>query len=211
MKNKKRFGFILALALLVSALFIFIAIAFKDDPFTVLGKFYKGNIERKAEVDDSKVLATVGGKRITQKLVDDYKMSYEIFGDKKSEEEIIKKIATDILLTKEAQEHNITVSDDEVSKVIEDQMKLLKKTTTYKEFQNYLSGADITEEEYIKIVTPIYKKLIIQGTYKNKILKPDFKEKNNDISEAEFHNAFEDYYQKYKEKLFDNAEIKYLN
>ena len=209
MKSKKRFSIILTLALLV--IIMVSASAFKDDPFTMLGEFYDDNIKGKTEADDSEVLAVVNGKNITQKLVDGYMTSYEIVGEKKSKEEIIEKIATDILLTKEAQEHDITVSDDEVSKVIEDQMKLLKETTTYKEFQNYLSGADITEEEYIKIVTPIYKKLLIQGKYKNEILRREFQEKNSDIQESEFHNAFEEYYQKYKEELFDNAEIEYLD
>ena len=156
MKSKKRFSIILTLALLV--IIMVSASAFKDDPFTMLGKFYKDNIKGKTEADDSEVLAVVNGKNITQKLVDGYMTSYEIVDEEKSKEEIIEKIATDILLTKEAQEHDITVSDDEVSKVIEDQMKLLKEDqATYKEIQNYLSGADITEEEYIKIVTPIYK------------------------------------------------------
>ena len=119
-------------------------------------------------------------------------------------------IANSTELGTRSEKNNITVKDEEVRKTIDYQLGLMKEdTTTYQGFQNYLKGANMTEEEYVELTTPIYKRLMMKGVFKYKILKPEF-EKSTNLSEEKFHNEFEDYCKEYEEELLDHAQIKYL-
>ncbi len=198
MKNKKMMICvisILVLALTVSA----IVFATSDNKGALLGQIFK---QYKVDQKDS------GGKVyesediiITEDQLQYYKAMYSLDGVSKSDEEIKKKLITDMLLLEEAEKAGITLTDEEVKYNMEQTREGLHKSDETL-FISFLENAGMTEEEYWEKAFPVYKKAYIIGKYKKFYLEEKFRENNASLKDEDFNTEFAEYYSQYCEELY---------
>lgn len=140
--------------------------------------------------DNSKVLATVEGKNITQQQVDIIiKTSFL------SEKEIIEKLIDNELLLTKSKELKIRVTDDEAKAEVQRNRELIEKADNKEEAKALIADIikllEITEQEYWETyVVQAYKSTLIIGKTKQKL--------GNDIEET-------------LEQLREKAKIEYYN
>lgn len=88
--------------------------------------------------------------------------------DKLSDQQILDKITKRQSLYDEAIKNNITVSDAYVNQMIQSAKDNISNNSELKQqFQDYLAGAKLSEDEYWKNAKPTYKEALIIGKYLN--------------------------------------------
>lgn len=200
--KKKNIAACLVAVLVLAALSAVYVIASNDNKGILLGQIYKQHNSDK-ESTESKIIYQSGNISITDEQINYYKSLYAIDGFNISDEEIIKKLVTDTLLYEEALKSGITLSDDEAL----ENMKAVRETIKddpegYKTYQSFIESSGLTEDEYWEKALPVYKKAYTIGKYRN-YLKDRFREDNPDIEEESLPIAFQEYWGKYKEGLYN--------
>lgn len=119
--------------------------------------------------DNSKVLATVNGKSITQLNVDIARKTSTF-----SEKEMIEKIIDDELLLTMADKLKVNASDDEAESEMKKQRSLIEKADNKSEIKETINDIikqlGITEEEYWNsYVIGGYKRALIIGKVRKKL------------------------------------------
>lgn|GEM_PF-2905751 len=148
---------------------------------------------------------------ITRKQLDNCKAVYALEGVSVSDDEVIKKIVTDRLLYKEAVKAGVTLTDDEVWHYMNETKETMKKDPeVYKFYLSYLKDTGMTEDEYWEKSFPVYKRAYTTGKYR-KYLKGKFAADHPDISATDLHKAFDEYYDKYTDDLYEEYTRKYGN
>jgi hypothetical protein len=140
--------------------------------FLILLTAYLNNTKKVAIEDDSKVLATVDGKNITQQMVDMVKINSGF-----SEKQILAKLIDDELLISKAKELKISVSDKEAKSEAQKQKKIIEdmliKANNSEEIKNtidnFIKKLGITQSKY-------WNSYAVQG-YKNALTIAKTKEK----------------------------------
>lgn len=141
------------------------------------------------------IVATVDGEKITKKGFDTYKLflnSNE--GNKLSDQQILDKILDRQVVYNQAIKEGMTASDEEVNSAIKSAQEAIKlDNKQYEAFKEYISGLNLSEDEYWESVKPAYKKALTCGKYKN-VLKGKYKEENKIQDAKELNSKFPDFY-----------------
>jgi hypothetical protein len=165
-------------------------------PDSVSKLFGKQQSESLKNTGDS-IVATIDGEKITKKGFDTYKLFLN-GGDQSqlSDKQVLDKILDRQVIYNQAIKEGISVSDDEISSSIKSAQESIKAVSSqYESFKEYLSGLNMTENQYWESVKPTYKKALICGKYKN-ALKEKYIQANNikNKNSTEIDSEFRDFY-----------------
>jgi len=154
------------------------------------------------------IVATVDGEKITKKGFDTYKLFLNNSGKEVSDQQVLDKIVDRQLIYKQAIKENVVVSDQEVANAIKMAQDTIRSDSKqYEAFKEYISGLNMSEDEYWKSVEPVYKKALTCGKYKN-TLKENFKKDNKIEDQSELNSKFEEFYSKTVKELKGKVEVK---
>jgi hypothetical protein len=169
-----------------------------------------GNIFKKYTVnqntDEDTVIAKFGNLTITRNDIDYYKEFYSLNGEEKTDDAIIDSILLKTLLYEEAKKTGMEVSDDDVKENMEKvRNSILNNEEAHIDFLNFIKASGMTEDEYWENSFFVYKRAYSISNYKKNYLKPMLREKYKNLSNAEFEEAFNNYYKEYEDELLKNA------
>ncbi|MCX8129333.1 MAG: SurA N-terminal domain-containing protein [Clostridia bacterium] len=186
---KFKSNYVIASCIIIAALGI-TTYAYQNNIFFNVGQKVKDITKN----NDTGIVAVVGDKKITKKEFDTFKTLYSASDNIPSDTELIEKMIKNEVIYEQAIKDNINVSEEELDKALQEQKDIIAKDRDANmSYKNYVSGLNITEEEYWEKAKEGIKKALIRGKYKNK-LKESFKEENPDIKDNEFQAKFNKYY-----------------
>ena len=126
---------------------------------------------------------------------------FALLGNERSEDEILDWLHTEKLLLREAERLGIYISDQELSREINDLKSELKQDNDgYSNILAFCAGAEISEDEYWRISSPMYKEHWTMGIL-YKTLYDKFLVDNPDINVMEIQDLFDEYYKNYVNEL----------
>ena len=162
---------------------------------------------------DDTIVASVNGEKIPKKSVDSFKVvlnsSLNNSDHMYTDEEVLDKMIEKILLYQTALNAGISVSSEDVDKLMQQSKDALALEVNKKDaatIAEYISGMNITEDEYWELVRPLVKRDIVCGRYKY-ALRKNFSEANNITDIQELKKEFDAYFIDYMEQLKENADI----
>jgi hypothetical protein len=186
-KYKYKIGICIIIVALLTGATVF---ALRNNKFSDVGK----KIDEINKVSDTSIVASVGDKKKTKKDFDTFKALYTPADKVPSDTELIDKIIEKEVIYQQALKENITVSDEEVNKALQEQKDAVYKNSQMNEdFKNLIQGKNISEEEYWGDVADSLKKGLIRGKYINE-LKDEFRKENPNIENSQFQSKFNEYY-----------------
>lgn len=203
-KNSNKSKLVLICILFAAILFSGITYATQGDSLAKI--FGKKQAEALANAGDG-IVAMFNGEKITKKGFDTYKLIMNSGSIKLSDKEILDKIVERQIEYKQAIKEGITATDEEVNNFIKSAQDTVKITDNdYAAFKDYISGMNMTEEQYWESVKPAYKKAIICGKFK-KSLKEKFAEEKNIKDELQLNKEFNVFYNQYLKDLKSKVKI----
>jgi hypothetical protein len=152
------------------------------------------------------IVAIVDGEKITKKGFDTYKI---MLGseNKLSDEEILDKIVERKVEYTQAVKEGLLASDEQVDSAIKYAQETIKMDSKqYDAFKEYISGLNMSEDEYWVSVKPAYKKALTCGAYK-KTLKQKFKKDNKIENANELNSKFSEFYNQKVKQLKGQAKV----
>jgi hypothetical protein len=153
------------------------------------------------------VIATLDGEKITKKGFDTYKFFVNSDNKKLSDKEILDKIIDRQVIYNQALKEGISVTNEELENAIKSAQDLMKSNDQqYTAFKEYVSGLNMTEEQYWESVIPTYQKAITCGKLKNE-LKEKFAKENKIEDKSELEAKFRDYYDQYVKDKKSKAKV----
>ena len=203
--NKTRFLFITIIIVIVSSL----AISANNDSLMYLNGQEAKSIQDK---NDNTVVASINDSKITNKGFESYKLLINSGKDgdmKLTDKAIIDTMLERELIYSEALKNKFEVSDNTVDEAISvAREELAKDAVLDKQISDYISGQQITEEQYWEMAKPAYRKALICGQYKNS-LKQAYA-KGNDIKDYEqLTKKFDEYYKSFIKDLKSKSRVEY--
>lgn len=168
---------------------------------------------------NSKVLAKVGDKVITQDDIDRYR---DINGNNLiknfSDKDILNKLIEDNVLIKAAKDDGVKVSKDEVSKIINENKSIIQNEVTKSsddKMDKLAKDLGITIEKYWNTYAPkAYASIIAIGKEKNGIkdkIISDISKNHPNFSQVENEKAINDLYQNKLEELKKKYSVEIFN
>lgn len=202
-KMKKK---ILFSCILTSVLILFGGIVYATQGDSLAKLFGKQQAEILENAGDS-IVATINEEKITKKGFDSYKLFINSGETKYSDSQILDKILERKVIYDEAVKDGIIVTDEEITNAIKTSQDILKENDVqYTAFKDYISGLNMTEDQYWASVKPAYTKFVTCGKLKN-TLKEKYGKDNKIKDKKELDEKFRDYYNKYVSDLKSNAKV----
>ena len=172
--------------------------------------FQLGEKTRELDNEESDVIAVVDGAEILSKDLEILKVSSDLAEREIDEAEALDKLIEKQLVYNAAIESGIKVSESEIDKIIKQTKQALKEDDAANaQHMEYIDGLGISEEEYWKMVKPIYEKMLIMGEYKNNFIKKKFIEENSITDQKSIEEEYAEYFKEHVESLRDKAKIEY--
>lgn len=157
--------------------------------FFIIGK----KINKIEETNDTSAVALVGNKKITKKAFDTYKELYSAADNIPSDSALLDKLIENEVIYQEALKENISVSEEEINRALQDQKDAVAKDSEANEInKNLIQGKNISEEEHWKEMEEGLRRTLIIGKYINK-LRDEFKNQNPDIQQKDIGIKFREY------------------
>ena len=189
---------------LVIILFCGIVYATQGDNLAMI--FGKQQAEILANAGDS-IVATIDGEKITKKGFDSYKLFVNSGETKLSDSQILDKILERKVIYDEAVKDGIVATDEEIANAIKTAQSVISESNDqYISFKDYISGLNMTEDQYWESVKPAYKKFVTCGKFKN-ALKVKYSNDNKIADKTELNNKFRDFYYQYVGDLKSKAKV----
>lgn len=109
-------------------------------------------IQKTDDIDDSAVAFTINGQEYKLKNYNIYKAGMQCGDSQFSDQEIFDRYVKQKLLLQEANRLGISVEEEEISAFTKQRMDLINNDPTLKkQLEDYLDGAGISMDEYIKL------------------------------------------------------------
>ncbi len=205
MKKKKGWLIALAVVLVVAVLLLLANKILADDLFGRFGSMLKSVNPDLAPAQET-VVATIDGEPYYCDTLDYMEKVYNLSGNAKSKEEIIRRLVENELLYRDAHEHGVSLSEEEFSTALEQiQTSLHQDEQTYQDILSFCESFGITEEEYWQVSAPEYDKFWTINKYQISLRDEYFAENENATQEE-----FKAYLENYKQSIWQAHNVTLL-
>jgi hypothetical protein len=151
--------------------------------------------------DQRKAIALIDGEKMYEDI-DSQLMLKQSQGIDTSSENIVRKSIQDALIKKEVKELHLGISDKLFEKYFEEYRKSIDTDDMTREiFNKTLAVYNMTEDEYLKMIKPIYHDMCNRGLYKNR-MKDEFSVLHKGLDSADFQKQFDDYFNAHIDDLY---------